>query len=252
MIPVLPSALLEAEPITGAYPLSSIALTALLDFAGLSLAIWTLWSSIWLQLGGHLLRAFRLISVGSLAFALSHLLDTILQFLAIDAATLIHQGAALLSVLFFLPGLAGLADAIPAFNAAKAGQLQPLRFWPIAVGLIILISAGSFVLYGVGEVSETAAFIALDGSLVILGGVCLALVVRARLGGPIGRSLWLSLLGLLLFGLAHPAQVWFYEETNYPADLLGIVHRLIVIPAFFLFAISITSAARSLNTSITA
>ncbi len=235
-----------------AFSLSTMTITALLDFAGLAVAIWTVWSSIGLPLGGGLLRAFRLISLGSLAFALSHLLDTILQLLDVEATTLIHQGAVLVAVLLFLPGLASLADALPALRAAKAVQLPPIKLWPFIAGFTIISSAFSFIFYGAGAVTETATFIALDGSLLILSGVCLALVVRARLGGPIGHALWLSLLGLLLFSLAHPVQAWFYEQTNYAPDFLGIIHRLVVIPAFLLFAVSITNAAHSLRQSIPA
>lgn len=247
----LPHILLEIEPIGIGFSLSTITITALLDFAGLSIAIWTAWSSIWLQRGGYVLRAFRFISVGSLAFALSHLIDTILQLLNIDAATLIHQGAVLVAILCFLPGLASLADAVPSFHTANA-PIRPIKFWPLVAGLIICISAFCFIFYGIGILAETATFIALDGSLVLLSALCMALVVRAQLGGAIGRSLWLSLFGLMLFSLAHPVQAWFYEQTNYAPDLLGIVHRLIVIPTFFLFAISITNAARALNQSVAA
>lgn len=252
MIPAFPSTLLDAAPANTQFTPSTLAITALLDFAGLAAAIWTVWSSIWFLPGGNLLRAFRLISVGSLAFALSHILDTILQLLDVDAATLIHQGFVLISVLLFLPGLASLADALPSFTAAQGGHLPSIKFWPLAIILTMSGSAFCFILYGAGALAETTTFVVLDGSLLILAGACFVLVVRARLGGPIGRSLWLALLGLVLFSLAHPVQVWFYEQTSYAPDLLGIAHRLIVIPAFFLFALSISSAARSLNQAIVA
>lgn len=247
MIPAFSSTLLDAAPANSGFTPSILAVTALLDFAGLAAAIWTVWSSIWFLPGGNVLRAFRFISLGSLAFALSHVVDTILQLLDVDAATLIHQGFVLTSVLLFLPGLADLADALPAFNAAPGEQLPSIKFWPLVIILTISSSTLSFILYGAGSLAETATFIILDGSLLVLSGTCMALVVRARLGGPIGRSLWLALLGLVLFSLAHPVQAWFYAQTNYPPDLLGIVHRLIVIPAFFLFAISISNVARSFN-----
>ncbi|HLW02319.1 MAG TPA: hypothetical protein VKT82_26925 [Ktedonobacterales bacterium] len=252
MITRLPLLLLEIEPTGTSFSLSTIIITALLDFAGLAIAIWTVWSSIWLQRGGHLLHAFRFISLGSLALALSHLLDTILQMLNIDAATLIHQGAVLLAVLLFLPGLANLTDALPAFDPTKSEQLPRVKLWPLVTVLIIIISALSFIFYGLGLLAEVAAFFMLDGSLLILAALCLALVVRARLGGAIGHSLWLAVFGLILFSLAHPVQAWFYEQTDYAPDLLGIVHRLIVIPAFFLFAISITYAANALHQSVAA
>lgn len=228
------------------HSLINLEIVALLDFAGLAIAIWTFWSSVWLRLGGDLLRAFRLIAIGGLAFALSHLLDSILQLLGLEEELLIHQGTVLLSVLFFLPGLASLADAMPVFAVARKNP-QPFRLWPIAAGLTITISAASFILFGVGALAETAAFVALDGSLILLSGVCLILVLRARLGGAIGRSLWQGLLGLMIFGIAHPVQVWFYEQTTYSPDTLAMLHRLIVIPAFCLFALSITSVARTLS-----
>jgi len=49
--------------------LPAMQLAGALDLVGLAAAIWTLWSSIWLPLGGSLQRAFRLISFGALAFA---------------------------------------------------------------------------------------------------------------------------------------------------------------------------------------
>lgn len=245
LLPALPD---TALVISQTHSLTSLEVVALLDFSGLAMAIWTFWSSIWLRLGGDLFRAFRLISIGGLAFAFSHLLDTILQLLDIDASTLIHQGTVLLSVLFFLPGLASLADAVPSFSVARKSA-QPGKFLPISVGLTISISAVSFILYGINAVAETVAFLALDGSIILLAGVCLILVLRARLGGTIGRSLWQGMLGLLIFSMAHPVQVWFYEQTSYPPDTLAMLHRLIVIPAFCLFAISITSVARTLSQS---
>lgn len=252
MLPGFSSPLLDAASTNTGFMSSTLAISALLDFAGLAAAIWTVWSSIWFLPGGSLSRAFRLISIGSLAFALSHVVDTLLQLLDVDAATLIHQGFVLISVLFFLPGLASLADALPAFSTAPGEHLPSLKLWPLVIILTVSSSAFSFILNGIGVLAESVAFILLDGSLLILVCTCVALVVRARLGGPIGRSLWLALLGLVLFSLAHPVQVWFYEQTNYAPDLLGIVHRLIVIPAFFLFALSISSAAHSLNQAIVA
>jgi hypothetical protein len=241
------AALPDATPVIGqAHSLTNLEVVALLDFSGLTIAIWTFWSSIWLHLGGNVFRAFRLISIGGLAFALSHLLDTILQLLDIETATLIHQGAVLLSVLFFLPGLASLADAVPSFKVAGRSA-QHSAFWPISVCLTLGITAASFILYGINALAETVAFVALDGSIVLLAGACLILVVRARLGGGIGRSLWQAMLGLIIFSMAHPVQVWFYEQATYSQDTLAILHRLIVIPAFCLFAVSMTSVARTLS-----
>ncbi len=229
-----------------AHSLTNLEVIALLDFSGLAIAIWTFWSSIWLHLGGNVFRAFRLISIGGLAFALSHLLDTILQLLGIEAAMLIHQGAVLLSVLFFLPGLASLTDAVPSFRVAGRSEQQS-AFWPISVCLTLSIIAASFILYGINALAETAAFVALDGSIVLLAGACLILVIRARLGGTVGRSLWQAMLGVIIFSMAHPVQAWFYEQATYSPDTLAILHRLIVIPAFCLFAVSMTSVARTLS-----
>lgn len=223
----------------------AIEITALLDLLAVAIAIWTLWTTVWLHLGGQLQRAFQLISFGGFAFALSHLLDSILQLLDIDYALLIHQGAVLIAILCFVPGLAGLTESLPAYTRQK--KEPALRLWPLAAGLVIIVGALSFILYGVGPLAEAWAFIGLDSGLVLLSGVCLGLVIRARLGGAVGRSLWVALLGLLIFSLAHPLQVWFYEETTIAPSLLGIIHRLIVIPAFFLFAFSITNVARSVK-----
>lgn len=224
---------------------ATIEIDGLLDLAGLAIAIWTFWSAIGLRLGGQFLRAFQLISVGALAFALSHLLDSILQLLDVHMAILIHQGAVLIAMLFFVSGIASLADTLPTLGDKQ--QETSLRLWPLAVGLVIIIGALSFILYGIGPLAETWAFFGLDGSLTLLSAICLVLVIRAHLGGVIGRSLWQALLGLLLFSLAHPFQAWFYEETTYNVFQLAIMHRLVVIPAFLLFAFSITSVARHIR-----
>jgi hypothetical protein len=213
---------------------------------GVAIAIWTLWTCFGLALGGHLRRAFGLISVGGLAFALSHVLDTILQLLNIDAATLIHQGAVLLAMLCFLPGLAALTDSLPPLQRA-AGATDRLQLWPLAVWLTFSSSAISFILYGVSALAEAVTFLVLDGSILVLAGITIVLVVRARLGGPIGRALWLALLGLLLFSLAHPLQAWLYQATDEAAPVFNILHRLIVMPAFLLFASSLATVARGLT-----
>lgn len=243
IVPV--AALPAALPLAHLSAPAAIELESLLDLAGLAIAIWTLWSSLWLRLGGQLQRAFQLISLGALAFACSHLLDSILQLLGLDSALLIHQGAVLTSMLLFMSGLANLADALPTLNGKQDNNAP--RLWPLAVGLAVVIGSLCFILYGLGPLSETLAFIGLECGLILLSITCLALVTRARLGGTVGRSLWQAVLGLLLFSLAHPVQVWFYEETSYAPELLGIIHRLIVIPAFFFFAWSITGVARGLK-----
>ena len=209
--------------------LLAVVITALLDLSAVAIAIWTLGTTVWLHLGGQLQRAFRLISFGSFAFALSHLLDTILQLLNLDYALLIHQGAVLTAILCFVPGLAGLTESLP--TSARQKNEPALQLWPLAVGLVVIVGTLSFSLYGVESLAEALAFAGLDSGLILLSGICLALV------------------GLLIFSVAHPLQVWFYEETTIAPSLLGIVHRLFVIPAFFLFAFSLTNVARSVKFS---
>lgn len=232
-------------------PLIASEIAGVLDLAGLLVAIWTIWSTVSLTLGGKLLRAFRLISIGALAFALSHLLDTLLQAaktLEPGDATFLHQGVVAIAMFLFVAGLASLADDLPALGVSRQAA-SALRLWPFAIGLALCISAFSFIVFGFSLVAEAWAFIWLDGSLVLLLAICLVLVLRARLGGAIGRSLWLAMLGLLIFGMAHPVQTWFYLNTTYAPGTLAVLHRLVVIPAFFLFAISITRLGRQLDRS---
>jgi hypothetical protein len=230
-------------------PFLSFQIAGALDLAGLLVAIWTLWSTISLTLGGKLLRAFRLISMGALAFALSHLLDSLLQatkILSLEPATFLHQGIVVIAMFLFVMGLAGLTDDLPGMNAPRYGGMS-LRLWPMAVGLALGIGALSFIVYGFDLIAETWAFIWLGISLVLLLVICLILVLRARLGGAIGHSLWLAMLGLFIFGMGHPVQIWFYLNTTYAPGTLAVLHRLVVIPAFFLFAISITRLGRHLD-----
>ena len=231
--------------------LTSFQITGVLDLAGLLAAIWTLWSTISFTLGGKLLRAFRFMTIGSLAFSLSHLLDTLLQAskaLDVEVATFLHQGVVTISIFLFVAGLANLADDLPVLGVHRQ-MTSSLRLWPLVVGVAMGISALSFILYGFSLVAEAWAFIWVDASMVILLGVCLVLALRARLGGTIGRSLWLAMLGLFVFGMAHPIQVWFYLNTAYAPGTLAILHRLVVIPAFYLFAISITRLGQKVDRS---
>ncbi|HEY7357155.1 MAG TPA: hypothetical protein VH590_11835 [Ktedonobacterales bacterium] len=226
-------------------------IAGVLDLAGLLVAIWTIWSTISLTLGGRLLLAYRFIAVGGLAFALSHLLDTLLQAsqtLNVEVATFLHQGVVTIAIFLFVAGLANLADDLPGRGAPRQMGTS-LRLWPFVVGTALCISAFSFIIYGFSLVAEVWAFIWLEVGLVLLVSVCLALVLRARLGGAVGRSLWLAMLGLLIFGMAHPVQVWFYLNSNLTPGELGALHRLVVIPAFFLFAISITRLGQQLDRS---
>jgi len=149
------------------------------------------------------------------------------------------------AMFFFVPGLASLADVLPGFSSKRRKPFP--HIWPLAVGLAISIGALSFVVYGLNPEAEVAAFIGLDGSLLLMTLLCIILLIRTRVGGDIGRSLWLATLGLLIFSLAHPFQAWLYEQTDGAPGELSIVHRLIVMPAFVLFAISITQLARNMS-----
>ncbi|HEY7356023.1 MAG TPA: hypothetical protein VH590_06135 [Ktedonobacterales bacterium] len=232
-------------------PLTAFEVTGLIDLTGFLVAIWTFWSTTSLLLGGQLQRSFRFISWGILAFATSHLFESLtrgLQILVNGPDVLVTQGAVLVSLLFFIPGLAGLADAMPMFHH-KQSESQ-LKIWPLAVGLAIMIGSFSFILYGFSPEAEIIALIGLDGSLILIAAVCVFLLLRARIGGVIGSSLWLAMLGLLLFSLAHPLQAWLYETTNLSADTLAVLHRLIAGPAFILFALSIARLAHGLGHSL--
>ncbi|HEU5370116.1 MAG TPA: hypothetical protein VFU69_16715 [Ktedonobacterales bacterium] len=232
-------------------PLTAFQVTTLIDLAAFLVAIWTFWSTTSLFLGGQLQRSFRFISWGILAFAASHLLESLtrgLQILVNGPDVLVTQGAVLASMLFFIPGLAGLADAMPTFDDRKQSELQ-LKIWPFAVGLAMTISLLSFILYGFTPEAEIIALIGVDGSLILIAAICVVLLMRARIGGVIGRSLWLTMLGLLIFSLAHPLQAWLYEVTGLSADTLAVLHRLIAGPAFILFAFSIARLARGLDRS---
>jgi hypothetical protein len=222
-----------------------------LDLVGLAAGIWTVWSSISLPLGGNLQRAFRLIGCGALAFACSHIIDTFimdLHMVSDEQGLLIMQSTVLLSMLCFVPGLASLADVLPTLPGAHPVSMP--RFWPLVVTTVIVMSAFSFILYGISPEAEIVALIGLDGSISIMACMCVILMLRARIGGMIGRYLWLSMLALLIFSLAHPAQVWMYDLAGLPESLLPIVHRLVVMPALLLFAFSVTSLSRKLNANL--
>ena len=246
-------------PLTFVWPLGSLVsdpliafqIAGVLDLAGLVGAIWMLWSTITLTLGGRLLLAFRFMSLGALAFALSHLADTLLQgskTLEPEVATFLHQGVVTIAIFLFVAGLANLADDLPGLGAARRNT-SALRLWPVVVGTALCISALGFIVYGFSLVAEGWAFLWMEASLITLIAVCLVLVIRARLGGSIGRSLWLAMLGLLIFGMAHPVQVWFYLNTTLAPGELAVLHRLVVIPAFLLFASSITRLGQQVDRS---
>ncbi len=233
--------------------LTAFQVTSVLDLAGFVVAIWTFWTSTSLLLGsGHLQRAFRLISWGIVAFAASHLFESLtrgLHILVDGQDVIVTQGAVLASMLFFIPGLAGLADAMTIFSADKQ-EASPLRIWHIAVGLAMMVGLLSFIIYGFSPEAEVVALIGLDGSLILIAVFCVVLLLRARIGGIVGRSLWLTVLGLLLFSMAHPLQAWLYEAANLSADTLAVLHRLIAAPAFVLFALSISRLAQGMNHSL--
>lgn len=229
--------------------LIALQIAGALDLTGLAVGVWTLWSAISLPLGGKLQRAFRLIGFGTVAFAASHLLDLLLaglQALPGNAGFVITQGTVLASMLVFVPGLADLADVLPTLPTAAQRAPFP-RIWPLGIGLTMLIGALCFIVYGFSPEGETFALIGLDGSLLFTATLCFFLLLRARIGGVIGRSLWLALGGLLLFSLAHPLQIWLVEETILPPTTLAVLHRLIVMPALILFALSISRVARALS-----
>jgi hypothetical protein len=245
----LPALLLP--PVLGAESSDLIALqiAGALDLAGLAVSIWALWTAISLPLGGKLQRAFRLIGVGAVAFAASHLLDLLLaglQALPGNAGFVVTQGTVLASMLVFVPGLAGLADVLPTLPAARGRAPFP-RIWPLGIALTIGIGALCFIVYGLTPAGEIFTLVGLDGGLLLTAVLCVFLLLRARIGGVIGRSLWLALGGLLVFSLAHPLQIWLVEESTLPATTLAVLHRLIVMPALILFALSISRVARALS-----
>ncbi len=227
-------------------------LAGFLDLVGLAAGIWTVWSSIMLPLGGNLQRAFRLIGFGTLAFACSHIIDSFigdLHLVSDNAGLLITQGNVLLSMLCFVPGLAALTDVLPTLPGAKGTASFP-RFWPLAVAVVIVTGAFSFILYGISPEAEVVAFIALEGCISLIACLCIILLLRARIGGMIGRYLWLAMVALLIFSLAHPVHIWMVDNSGLPGGLLAILHRLVVMPALLLFAFCTTRLSRKLNASL--
>jgi hypothetical protein len=230
IVHLLSSVVSEEQEYTSVLPLE---FSGVLDLAGLAVATWTLWVFLSLPLQGTLQRAFRFISIASLAFAFSHVLDSL------------AQGEVLVSILLFVPGLVSLADSFPQFSPAQASQ-RPFSLWPLAVGFIIGIASLSFILYGISPQAEVIAFLGINGCLVALTVVCCWLLIRAGVRGAVGFSLWLAMLGLILFSMAHPLQAWMVFQ---PGNALygPVFHRLIVMPAFFLFAFSMTHLARRIS-----
>ncbi len=242
-----------AEAIWYPHPtFTTLEISGLLDLAGLATAIWTLWTLLSLPPGGQLKRSYRCIAWGILAFAASHLLESFFQgtqVLGGEQAYMLMQATVPASILFFVWGLVGISEALPGFSSNDQGS--PLAFiWLLVVSIVIAIGAFSFIFYGFSTQAEVVALIGLESSLLILTGLCVFLLIRARLRGAIGRSLWLAMLGLLLFSLAHPLEIWLIEGTRLSGDLIAVLHRVIVMPALILFAISITRLAHHLNQAL--
>ncbi len=221
----------------------------LLDLLGLGAAIWSLWVLAWLDLEGALRGAFRWIVAGGLVFALLHLQDSLLrlgQFLGTDLINLIHIGSMLVVMVFLVLGLARLADAATQWQAKADGGANPLRLWPLAVGVAATLGALSFILYGFSALAVAWAYWALQGCLVLLTAVCVGQVLRARLGGSVGRALRWALFGLLVFSLVHPLQAWLFSlQVLVFSPYSPLFHRIFVIPAFLLFSFSISALSRA-------
>lgn len=220
----------------------------LLDLLGLGAAIWSLWMLAWLDLEGALNSAFRWIVAGGMVFALLHLQDTLLRLGKVFSGSfinLIHIGSMLIVMVFLVLGLARLADAATRWQVRAEGG-APLRLWPLSVGLAATVGALSFILYGFSPVAAGWASWALQGSLILLTIACVAQVMRARLGGSVGRALRWALLGLLVFSLVHPLQAWLFSiQVLVASPYSALFHRVFVIPAFLLFCFSISALSRA-------
>ena len=220
---------------------------ALFDLVGVMAAIWTVWTLAWLPVEGLLRNAFRFITTGSLTFALLHVSDTILRqehLLPGKLVSLIDIGSMLLAMIFFVLGLARLADAV---TWEKTEARPPIRWWPFSVGVALCLGILSFIIYGVSPSAVVWATVGISAGLVLLTIVCLVQVLRARLGGQVGSALWLALLGLIVFCLVHPLQSWLFDARLItPSPISPVLHRLFVIPAFLLFSASMARLSRGL------
>lgn len=220
---------------------------ALLDLVGVMSAIWTVLSLAWLSVEGMLRSAFRFITLGSLTFALLHVSDTVLRqghLLPGSLVGLIHIGSMLLAMIFFVLGLARLADAV---TWEKTTERPPLRWWPFSVGVALCLGLLSFIIYGLSASAVVWATVGISAGLILLTVVCLVQVLRARLGGMVGSALWLALIGLMVFCLVHPLQSWLFDARIItPTPISPVLHRLFVIPAFLLFSASIARLSRGL------
>lgn len=221
---------------------------AFLDLLGVVAAIWTLWVFAWLPLKGIAMSAFRLIAVGGLIFALLHVLDTLFmvwKILPAGLPLLIHFGLVLVAMIYFLFGLARLADAVSVWQAPE-GQMPRQQWWPLAVTVALILLALSFIIYGFKLEELFWATLAIDAGIVVLALTCMVQVWRARLGGVVGGALYLALVGLLILSLAHPAQTFLSSAQIVSGPVAPLLHRLAVIPGFLLFIASIGRLSRAL------
>jgi hypothetical protein len=217
----------------------------LLDFVAVLAAVWSLSMLAWLDLEGALRGAFRWIVAGGMVFALLHLQDTLLRLseqVSFNVINLIHIGSMLVVLIFLVLGLARLADAA---TPGRAGE-GTVRWWTLAVGVAVVVGALSFILYGMSVAAVAWADWMLQFCLVLLTRACVGQVLRARLGGSVGRALHWAMLGLLVFSLVHPLQAWLFTiQVLGPSPYSSLLHRVFVIPAFLLFSISISALTRA-------
>lgn len=226
---------------------------AILDLIGVVAAIWTLWVFAWLPLQGAAMSAFRLIAVGGLLFALLHVLDTLFlvwKVLPQGLPTLVHFGLVLVSMVYFVFGLARLANAVNSWQIPDA-QFPRQQWWPVSVGLSLFLLALSFIIYGFKLEELIWALLLIDAGIVLLSIACAIQVWRAHLGGAVGGALYLALVGLLIFSLAHPVQTYLGSVQFISGPIVPLLHRLTVIPAFILFSVSIGRLSRALAPQIT-
>jgi hypothetical protein len=225
---------------------------AVLDTAGVIAAIWTLWIFAWLPFKGIAMSAFRLIAEGGVIFAFLHVLDTLFSVWTVlprGLPTLVHFGLVLVSLVLFVLGLARLADVVTDWQLSE-GQFPQVRWWPLAVALALILLATGFIIYGFNLLTLVWASYAVDAGIVVLSIACAFQVWRARLGGALGGALYLALLGLLIFSLAHPMQTWVSVAHIVSGPVGPLLHRLVVIPAFLLFNASIARLSRALTPKI--
>ncbi len=224
---------------------------ALFDLVGVMSAIWTVWALAWLPVEGLLRNAFRFVTIGSLTFALLHVSDTVLRqghLLPGSLVSLIHIGSMLLAMVFFVLGLARLADAV---TWERTEARPPMRWWPLSVGVALCLGILSFIIYGLSASAVVWATVGISAGLILLTVVCLVQVLRARLGGMVGSALWLALLGLIVFCLVHPLQAWLFDARLItPSPISPVLHRLFVIPAFLLFSASMARLSRGLTSPV--